>query len=225
MDLPTTTQPATSPSTTRGSAVPTGTLMSAGGSQACSPPLDYELLRQQNLKKITEYYQTLLNTYTTSYVNYSTQSSSLNSNDRTFATTSLKPQIEAYNNQIINLSKTLIETVNKDNDLILDQITELNNKNKAIEKIMNELKLLKEKNIDENILEQSQIDNLEATKSNTEDLHFTSQIYMGINILLLLLVIGFIIYLVYSNYSVNSNNNSSTNNNINKIYKNIKVNT
>ena len=87
---------------------------------------------------------------------------------------------------------------------------------------MNQLTVLKEKNIDENILEKSQIDNLDATKNSTEDLHFTTQIYMGINILLLLLVIGLIIYLVYSNYSTKTINN--TNNNINRIYKNIKVN-
>ena len=176
---------------------PTSTSAPSASAQGCTPPVDYTLLRQQNLKKITDYYNTLLNTYTSLYVTYSSQKNSENPSDREYSTTSLKPKIEAYNDQIIKLSKTLIETVNKDNDLILDQINELNTKNQSIETIMNQLTVLKEKNIDENILEKSQIDNLDATKNSTEDLHFTTQIYMGINILLLLLVICLIIYLVY----------------------------
>ena len=203
----------------------------------CSAPVDYKLLREQKLKKITEYYNELLDLYTSSYITYSSQNSSLNGNDRIFATTTLKPQIEAYNNQIIKLSELFIESVNKDNDLILEQITELNKKNQSIDKIINDIKLLRDKNIDEDILEKSQLENLDATKTSTEDIQFTTQIYMGINILLILMVIGLIIYLVYSNYTTKSNNDNSnansnsnsngktsTNNNINKIYKNIKVN-
>ena len=64
------------------------------------------------------------------------------------------------------------------------------------------------------------IDSLNNTIESAEDLEFTSQIYMGINILLVLLVIGLILYLVYSNFNASSNNSNS----INNIYKNIKIN-
>jgi hypothetical protein len=230
-----TTKPAgtqSSPQTTGASPIPSGTIQGP----SCGPPRDYLIIRKEKLKKITDYYDSLLSNYTKSYTDYASQNSSVNSNDRTYANTTLKPKIENYNTQIINLSKNLIDAVNKDNDLILEQINELNTKSESIDTIMSDIKLLKEKDIDENILEKSQNDSLDITKSSAEDLDFTSQVYMGINILLVLLVIGLIAYLVYSNYkpkinnsvaSTNSSNSTSTstNNNIKKIYKTIKDNT
>ena len=132
----------------------------------------------------------------------------------------LKPKTEAYNRQIINLSKELIDTVNKDTDLIVDQKTELETKTQRIDKLMNDIKLLKQKNTDLSIIEKSQVDSLNTTKTGADDLKMTSQLYMGINILLVLLVIGFIVYLVYSNFTTKSSNS-----NMNNIYKNIKSNT
>ena len=222
----TTTQPA---GTLAASPIPSGTIQGP----SCGPPRDYLIVRKEKLKKITDYYESLLSNYTKLYTDFASQNSSINTNDRTYANTALKPKIENYNTQIINLSKNLIEAVNKDNDLILAQIDELKLKSESIDTIMSDIKVLKEKNIEENIFEKSQNDNLDMTKSSTEDLQFTSQVYMGINILLVLLVIGLIVYLVYSNYTPKSNTNShastnsstSTNNNIKKIYKTIKDNT
>ena len=188
----------------------------------CNTPVEYSIIRQEKLKKITDYYNTLLNEYTKVYTDYATQNSSVNSNDRTYADTALKPKTEAYNNQIIKLSKELIDAVNKDNDLIVDQTNDLDSKSKSIDTLMSDIKLLKDKNINEDILEKSQSESLNTTKSGTDDLHFTTQIYIGINILLVLIIIGLIIYLVYTNFDTNKNKN--TNASINNIYKNIKVN-
>ena len=190
------------------------------GNESCNTPLEYSVVRKNNLNKITEYYNTLLNEYSKTYTDYASQSNSVNTNDRTYAETTLKPKTEAYNTQIINLSKELIDTVNKDTDLILDQKNELETKTQKIDTLMNDIKLLKQKNTDLSIIEKSQVDSLNTTKTGADDLKMTSQLYMGVNILLVLLVIGFIVYLVYSNFTTKSSNS-----NMNNIYKNIKSNT
>jgi hypothetical protein len=190
------------------------------GNESCATPLEYSVVRKNNLNKITEYYNTLLNEYSKTYTDYASQSNSVNTNDRTYAETTLKPKTEAYNTQIINLSKELIDTVNKDTDLILDQKNELETKTQKIDTLMNDIKLLKQKNTDLSIIEKSQVDSLNTTKTGADDLKMTSQLYMGVNILLVLLVIGFIVYLVYSNFTTKSSNS-----NMNNIYKNIKSNT
>ena len=192
------------------------------GNESCGTPIDYSVVRKNNLNKITEYYNTLLNEYSKTYNEYASQSNSVNTNDRTYAETTLKPKTEAYNTQIINLSKELIDTVNKDTDLILDQKNELETKTQKIDTLMNDIKLLKQKNTDLSITEKSQVDSLNTTKTGADDLKMTSQLYMGVNILLVLLVIGFIVYLVYSNFTTKSSNSNS---NMNNIYKNIKSNT
>ena len=188
--------------------------------ESCGQPLDYSVVRKNKINKITGYYNTLLSEYTKAYTDYASQSNSVNTNDRTYADTTLKPKTEAYNTQIINLSKELIDAVNKDSDLILDQKNELETKTQQIDTLMANIKLLKEKNTDLSITEKSQVDSLNTTKTGSDDLKMTSQIYMGVNILLVLLVIGFILYLVYSNFTSKTNNTNKTNN----LYKNIKSN-
>ena len=112
------------------------------GNESCNTPLDYSVVRKNNLDKITEYYNTLLNEYSKTYTDYASQSNSVNTNDRTYAETTLKPKTEAYNTQIINLSKELIDTVNKDTDLILDQKNELETKTQKIDTLMNSVHTL-----------------------------------------------------------------------------------
>ena len=212
--MSTSTQPmSTQPMSTHPMPTPTG-------SQSCGQPLDYSVVRKNKIEKITGYYNTLLTEYTKAYTDYASQSNSVNTNDRTYADTTLKPKTEAYNTQIINLSKELIDAVNKDTDLILEQKNELETKTQQIETLMDNIKVLKAKNTDLTITEKSQVDSLNTTKSGSDDLKMTSQIYMGINILLVLLVIGLILYLVYSNFTTKSNNT----NNMNNLYKNIKSN-
>jgi len=216
---PMTTRPMTTQAmTTR--PMTTQAMTTLTSAESCSQPLDYSVVRKKKIDTITGYYNTLLTEYTTAYTDFATQSNSVNTNDRTYANTTLKPKTEAYNTQIINLSKELIDAVNKDSDLILDQKNELDSKTQKIDTLIANIKLLKEKNIDLSITEKSQVDSLNTTKTGSDDLKMTSQIYMGINILLVLLVIGLIIYLVYSNFTTKNNNTNKTNN----LYQNIKSN-
>lgn len=225
-----TTRPAASPVSTTASAAP------ESNSKKCNTPLDYAVVRQNNIAKITAQYQSLLDTYTKIYTDYSTNNASTQPDDQTYARLTLKPQTEAYNTQIINISKELMNSVNKDTDLIVEQTKELERNTHKLNTLMDDIKLLRDKNAELKISEQSQEDNVKNTQEGSDTLQFTSQIYMGINMLLVLIVIGLIVYLVYSNFTSKKNNTNSTNsstgvtsgnnimNGMNNLYNNIKVN-
>ena len=220
--MPLTTKPlTTNPSITNTNTTkPFTTTPSLTNCNDGTPP-SYTSLRKDNIDKIKLYYNKLLDEYTKAYTEYSTNKNSTIVSDREDAEAILKPRAEAYNTQIINLSKELIESVDKDTDLILQQKTELEEKQKKIDTLLNNTKMLKVSQRDSTISEQARNDSLTITKTGSDELQFTSHMYMAFNILLVILVVGFIIYLVYSNSETMSNTNQ---NSINSIYKNIKTN-
>jgi len=207
----------TTPNTTLPPSVP-GPSSGSGSSPApakCQGTiLDYTVLRKNNINQINEYYNTLLTGYTTNYSNYAVQSKSLNPNDVLSASTTLKPIVQNYNTQVINLSQKLIDNVNKDTDLIMNQKDQLESKSKSIDTLMANINLLKDKNTDMTILAKSNNDSLNTTKTGSDDMKFTTQIYIGLNILFVLIIISMIIYMVYSGMSSNKSSNNNT-------YKNI----
>jgi len=221
---PNTTRSNTLPITTSSNPSPTRNASAASASSAsgsCNIGIpDYTVLRQQNLDKINNYYTTLLSSYTQSYRDFTTQSASSNVNDRTYANTTLKPKVENYNKQIINVSQSMINNVDQDTDLIMQQKDELLNKTRSIDTILNNINMLKDKDNEMTVLSNARRDSLNSTKSGTDDMNFNTYIYIGINILMVLCVVGIVIYIVYSSYSVSKNNNRSGNN----VHRNIMVN-
>jgi hypothetical protein len=211
--IPITTTAATIPATTSAATLPILPTTPSNDSGSCDIAIpDYTVLRQQNLDKINNYYNTLLSSYTQNYRDYTTQSASTNVNDRTYANTTLKPKVQNYNTQIINVSQ--------DTDLIMQQKDQLQDKTNQIDTLMNNIKLLKEKDNEMNILTRARNDSLTSTKTGTDDMNFYTYIYIGINMLMILCIIGIVIYLVYSNYSgVGLNRNTRTNNAHNSIMR------
>ena len=177
---------------------------------------DYSTLRQKNIDTINSYYTNLLSTYTQNYTDYSKQNASNNINDRTYAGTTLKPKVADSNTQIVNLSQTMSNRVNQDTDLINMQKNTLTQKMSQIDSILANIKMLKDKDSEMTVLNRARQDSLNSTKDSTYSMQFTTYIYIGICILLVLIIIGLIIYLVYSNFNVKSANNN--------IYKNIAIN-
>ena len=215
--VPTTTRIQPPPAVTMGATTTGTTTMntSAGSCDIAIP--DYTTLRQQNLDKINEYYNTLLSSYTQSYRDFTTQSASSNVNDRTYANTTLKPKVQNYNTQIINVSQSMIDNVDQDTDLIMQQKDQLLEKTNQIDTIMNNIKLLKEKDNEMNILVRARNDSLNSSKTGTDDMSFYTYIYIGINILMVLCIIGIVIYIVYSNYSGGYGMNSTRMNNAHRL--------
>jgi hypothetical protein len=205
------------------STAPQITLSSSSSSNADSCQVtipDYSVLRKTNIDKINDFYNSLLTSYTQNYSDYTKGNASSNINDRTNAATILKPKVEDANNQIINLSQTMINSVNQDTDLINEQKNTLTKKMSQIDTIMANINMLTDKDTEMTVLNNSRDDSLTSTKTNTENMQFNTYIYIGICILITLIIIGLIIYLVtssnFSNKSENKNNN---------LYKNIASNT
>jgi len=197
-------------------AVPSTTVSSATGSSNCNIAIpDYKTLRDTNITKIKEYYNTLLTSYTKNYTDYATQSASSNVNDRTYAATTIKDKVSDFNNQIINLSQTMINTVNQDTDLITEQKKQLDNKSKKIDDIMSNIKLLTAKDEEMSILTNARLDSLNSTRSGSDDMQFTTYVYIAINVIMVVLIIGLIFYIMYYGVSKNNNNNINNNNNNN----------
>ena len=205
------------------SAAPHSTLSSNSSSNASSCQVaipDYTTLRASNIGKINSFYNTLLSSYTQNYSDYTKGNASSNINDRTNATTILKPKVEDANNQIIQLSQTMINSVNQDTDLINEQKKNLEQKMLQIDSVLANMKMLSDKDNEMTVLNNSRDDSLNSTKTSTENMQFNTYIYIGVCILITLIIIGLIIYLVtspnFSNKSENKNNN---------LYKNIANNT
>jgi hypothetical protein len=181
---------------------------------------DYSVLRKSNIDKINVFYNSLLSSYTQNYSDYTKGNASSNINDRTNANTILKPKVEDANNQIINLSQTMINSVNQDNDLINEQKNTLTKKMSQIDTVMANINMLTDKDNEMTVISNSRDDSLTSTKSTTENMQFNTYIYIGMCILITLIIIGLIVYLVTSSSSTNKTETKNNN-----LYKNIATNT
>lgn len=171
---------------------------------------DYTVLRQQNLDKVSEYYNKLLGSYTSTYNQYATQSKGTK-NDQNYANAVLLPKYTDYNTQLINLNQSMINSVNQDMDLIAAQKDELTNKTRQIDTIMNNLSLLKDKDNEMTVLTGARNDSLSSASDGLDQMNFSTYIFVGINILILLVILGLVIYIVYSSYSAGTRARSTNN--------------
>lgn len=202
----------TSPQTTLAQQQPTATAASAGSSSCGNIYIpDYTVLRQQNLDKVNSYYNTLLGSYTSTYNQYATQSKGTK-NDQNYANTVLLPKYTDFNTQLINLNQSMINGVNQDMDLISAQKDELTNKTRQIDTIMNNITLLKDKDHEMTVLTGARNDSLSSASEGLNEMNFSTYIFIGINVLVLLVILGLVIYIVYSGYTVNRTRASTMNN-------------
>lgn len=201
--------------TTTTSSIPTGTMPSAtiNSSASCVNEVipDFNVLRQQNLEKINNYYNQLLSSYTTNYREYTSQSASSNVNDRLYANTTIKPKVENNNQQLINTAQQMISSVNQDMDLISSQRDDLTKKTSIIDTTINNITMLKDKDNEMRVLTKAREDSLNTTSTGTDDIAFSTYIHIGLNILMLLIIVGFVFYLVYSSYSFGGKNTNTRN--------------
>jgi len=214
----TTTLANTTPQTT---AQTTTQAATSNGSSSCDNIYipDYAVLRQQNLDKVNEYYNTLLGSYTSAYNQYATQSKGTK-NDQNYANTVLLPKYTDYNTQLINLNQSMINGVNQDMDLIAAQKEELTTKTRQVDTIMNNIKLLKDKDNEMSVLTSARKDSLSSASDGLDQMNFSTYIFIGINVLVLLVILGLVIYVVYSSYSAGTRARS-----MNNVYAGIARNT
>jgi hypothetical protein len=210
------TMPQTTAAIRQTGATATGSANTGTGTGTSAPSCgniyipDYSVLRQQNLDKVNEYYNKLLGSYTSTYNQYATQSKGTK-NDQNYANVVLLPKYTDYNTQLINLNQSMIKSVNQDMDLIAAQKDELTNKTRQIDTIMNNITLLKDKDNEMTVLTGARKDSLSSASDGLEQMNFSTYIFIGINILILLVILGLVIYIVYSSYSAGTRARSANN--------------
>jgi len=211
MSVNTTTTPQATASTTVAAStvaqtMPQTTSAASANAASCNNVYipDYTVLRQQNLDKVNEYYNKLLGSYTSTYNQYATQSKGTK-NDQNYANTVLLPKYTDFNTQLINLNQSMINGVNQDMDLIAAQKDELTNKTRQIDTIMQNIKLITDKDNEMTVLTGARKDSLSSASDGLDQMNFSTYIFIGINVLILLVILGLVIYIVYSSYSGGSN--------------------
>jgi hypothetical protein len=150
---------------------------------------DYNVLRQDNLNKINNYYNNLMSSYSKDNENYLSQVESTNINDRTFAITKLRPKLTEYNDHIIKVNKNLINKVDTEIDLIKEQKKTLNEKVAIIDNLREEVKNMKTKDKEISNVANSNNDTITQTKNEIKYLEIYNNIYIGANVILLIISI------------------------------------
>lgn len=171
---------------------------------------NYEDVRNSNMKSINDYYDDLLTQYTKNYSDYARNSSG-NASDRTYAETQLKPKTTDLNNQIIKLNHTMIDSINKDNDVIITLKNQLEDKNKIINDNILTIDNLKKKISTVDNQYGLKKENLNESQEQNDTMKFWSWIYIGLNIILVLFILVLIIYLLFSKSSSATNNSNKMN--------------
>jgi hypothetical protein len=110
----------------------------------------------------------------------------------------------------------MINGVNQDIDLIAAQKDELTNKTRQVDTIMNNIALLKDKDNEMTVLTGARKDSLSSASDGLDQMNFSTYIFIGINILILLIIIGLVIYIVYSSFSIGARTRT-----INNVYSGI----
>jgi chromosome segregation ATPase len=185
---------------------------------------DYETKRDENIKNINKYYQDLLSGYTTNSRTLKISNNSGSVNDRQFAATQLAPKVNAYSDQLYNVSNELSKQVKDNTKLIQKQKEELDyiksksyDVRKEIQHIKTELKKYNNE-ID------SHNQNMDDIKENINDNKFyITGIKVLCGLLLVIIILGIIFLVMYVGVqSGNNTNNSGRNTRLNNLMK-VKV--
>lgn len=154
---------------------------------------DYKTVREQNIKKINDYYTNLLESYSKDYKDYQQQSDSYNINDRTYAESKIKPRMMEYGQQFYKVNQSLIEKVNGETDLIADQKKELLDKKANVSALTEELDAMKKKDKQMSTTASSSKDSIKTMQETINFKEIINYVLIAINIICILLVIYFLV--------------------------------
>lgn len=169
---------------------------------------NYEKLRENNLKKIKEYYDLVLSEYTTKYSEYSlaqTSGSPEQIEDANFMMDE-RGDIKIINNHLIDIKRKLNEIVKTDtsNILIQKEKDELE-KDQIIKnrKKLNDLKLIVDKNEKRT---KSNSDVLHDNTTHNYNINYNQYFFIIINVILLIIMLILIYYLMFDSKPKNRSN-------------------
>lgn len=158
---------------------------------------DYEDVRSEMKQDIDKYYTKILTGYTTNYNQYLNKINSSEQNDIDYATTQLKPKVVAYNKQLVNINKEMIKRVNSVSELIDQQKEGLTSKRNEVKGNYDKLDKLEKRRDDLRTEVNGNQHHLEEISDSSGDKNLYTSIYIGINLLLFMIIVGILIYMLF----------------------------
>jgi chromosome segregation ATPase len=158
---------------------------------------DYEDVRMEMKQDIDKYYSKILTGYTDNYNQYLSKINSSEQNDIDYATTQLKPKVIAYNKQLININKEMIKRANDVSSLIDEQKESLTTKRDKIKINYDKIDKLEKRRADLKTEVNSNKNYLADISDSSGNQNLYTSIYIGINLLLFIIIIGVLIYMLF----------------------------
>ena len=146
---------------------------------------------------IDKYYTKILTGYTTNYNQYLNKINSSEQNDIDYATTQLKPKVVAYNKQLVNINKEMIKRVNSVSELIDQQKEGLTSKRNEVKGNYDKLDKLEKRRDDLRTEVNGNQHHLEEISDSSGDKNLYTSIYIGINLLLFIIIVGVLVYMLF----------------------------
>lgn len=157
---------------------------------------DYDTVRGEIKKEIDSYYNKILGTYSENYEEYLEKITSNDQDDVDFANTQLKPKVIGYNKQLIKINKELIKRVNEGTKMIDDQKNNLQSNRDEINNNHIKIDKLEEKRLQLKTQVKGNNKFLKEIEHRVENDNIYKYVYVGINLLLLIMIIGGLVYLL-----------------------------
>lgn len=157
---------------------------------------DYETVRSEMKDKINKYYTDVLGLYTSTYDSYLENINSTDQDKIDYAVTKLKPDVKSYNDQLIRINQAMIDRVNNVSKLIDDQKKSLIGKRNEIDSNYVKIDKLKKRRDTLKVDISGNEDFLSQVDGRREQDTLYKSIYVGINILLLIIIIAGLVYLL-----------------------------
>ena len=158
---------------------------------------DYEDVRSEMKEDIDKYYGKILTGYTDNYNKYLSKINSSEQNDIDYATTQLKPKVIAYNKQLIGINKKMIKRVNNSTELIDEQKGGLSSKREEVKTNYDKLEKLEKRRDDLKSEVYGNKNHLSDISESSGDKKLYTSIYIGINLLLFIIIVGALVYMLF----------------------------
>lgn len=168
---------------------------------------NYERLRQNNLNRIKEYYDTALNQYTTKYSEYSTNLNSGTSEGKENADFLMgeRGEIITLNNHLIDIKRQLNNLIQNDTANIITQkekdVQEKNLIKSNREKINNYKSIIHKNNTENNSIMTSFDENKDFNKGN----NYKQLLLLFINVILVIIIVVFLFKIITTKQKRNNN--------------------
>jgi Rad3-related DNA helicase len=157
---------------------------------------DYDTVRSEMKGKIDKYYTDILGLYTSTYDSYLENINSTDQDKIDYALTKLKPDVQSYNQQLIKINQAMIDRVNNVSKLIDDQKKSLVGKRNEIDSNYVKIDKLKKRKDTLKVEISGNEDFLSQVGDRHEQDSLYKSIYIGINILLLIIIVSGLVYLL-----------------------------